>query len=244
MQQGAGRTGRVIGAGAAAAGLLGLGYVGLTWLRYGKHLGNGRRDALLDRFLPSYEVREQHETRVAAPSDVTYAVARELDLHQSGLVRALFKGRELLMGARPGHRQHPQSFLSEVLALGWRVLAEEPGRELVMGAVTQPWKPEVEFRGLEPEEFVGFNQPGYAKIAWTLSVEPTGPATSIFGTETRVATTDAEARRLFRRYWSLVSPGVLLIRYEVLRIVRREATRRATGRALAPPTAGAPIRTG
>ena len=234
MQQSPGRTRRVIGAGAAAAGLLGLGYVGLTWLRYGKHPGNGHRDPLLDRFLPEHEVREQHETRVAAPAEVTYAVARDLDLQRSGLVRAIFKGRELLMGGRPDSRKHPENFLTEVLALGWRVLAEEPGHELVLGAVTQPWKANVQFRGLEPEEFVSFSQPGYAKIAWTLSVDATGPATSVFRTETRVATTDTESRRLFRRYWSIVSPGVLLIRYEVLRLVRREATRRATGRMLTP----------
>lgn len=234
MQQRVARTGRVIGAGAAAAGLLGLGYVGLTWLRYGKNGRSGHRDPLLDRFLPNYEVREQHETRVAAPAEVTYGVARELDLHQSGVVRAIFRGRELLMGSKPGRLQRVESFLSEVLKLGWRVLAEEPGHELVMGAVTQPWKADVQFRGLEPDEFTAFSEPGYAKIAWTLSVEPTGPVTSIFRTETRVTTTDPESRRRFRRYWSLVSPGVLLIRYEMLRQVRREATRRATTKTLAP----------
>lgn len=120
----------------------------------------------------------------------------------------------------------PPDLLSEVLALGWRVLAEEPGRELVMGAVTQPWKADVEFRGLAPEQFAAFNDPGYAKIVWTLNVEPTGPDSSIFRTETRVLTTDAESRRRFRRYWSLVSPGVILIRYEMLRLIRREAGRR------------------
>jgi len=234
MQQGVTRTGRVIGAGAAAAGLLGLGYVGLTWLRYGKNGRSGPRDPLLDRFLPNYEVREQHETRVAAPAEVTYDVTRELDLHQSGVVRAIFRSRELLMGSKPGRPQRVESFLSEVLKLGWRVLAEEPGHELVMGAVTQPWKADVQFRGLEPDEFTAFSEPGYAKIAWTLSVESTGPVTSIFRTETRVATTDPESRRRFRRYWSLVSPGVLLIRYEMLRQVRREATRRATAKTLVP----------
>ena len=130
------------------------------------------------------------------------------------------------MGAEPTQREQQESFLREVLALGWRVLADEPGRELVMGAVTQPWEPNVLFRGLAPGEFAAFNDPGYAKIIWTLAVEPTGRDDSIFSTETRVATTDPKSRERFRRYWSLLSPGILLIRYEILRLIRREAGRR------------------
>lgn len=217
---------RIAGVSAAAVALGWLGYLGVTWARYGKASHNGQPDLLLDRFMPTYEVRERHETKVAAPAAVTYAVARELDVQRSNLVRGVFRGRELLLGSEPSNREHPPDMLSEVLALGWRVLAEEPGRELVMGAVTQPWKADVVFRGLAPEEFEAFNDPGYAKIVWTLNVEPTGPDGSIFRTETRVVTTDPESRRRFRRYWSLVSPGVILIRYEMLRLIKREAGRR------------------
>jgi hypothetical protein len=221
------RTGRAIGGGAAAAALLGLGYVGLTWARYGKKASRrGRPDPLLDRFMPAYEVRERHESEVGAPAEVTYTAARDLDQRQSGLVWAIFRGRELLMGSKPARRAPRQGFLEEVLALGWRVLAEEPGRELVLGAVTQPWEANVVFRGLAPEDFAAFNDPGYAKIVWTLAVEPGGRDRSTFRTETRVATTDPESRKLFRRYWSLLSPGIRVIRYESLRLIRREAERR------------------
>jgi hypothetical protein len=114
-----------------------------------------------------------------------------------------------------------------VLSLGWRVLVEEPGHELVLGAVTQPWQADVVFRGLDPEDFAAFSDPGYAKIVVSLAAEPLGPNRSRFRTETRVATTDPESRSRFRRYWSVVSPGVLLIRYETLRLVRHEAERLA-----------------
>ena len=77
-----------------------------------------------------------------------------------------------------------------------------------------------------PEEFLTFDEPDYVRILWALQVEPAGER-SVFSTETRVATTDAEARRKFRRYWSLMSPGILMIRRESLRLVRREAERRA-----------------
>jgi hypothetical protein len=176
--------------------------------------------------MPTYEIREVHETKVAAPAEITYAVARELDLQRSGIVRAIFAGRELLMGAERSRPEHPPGFLAEVLALGWRVLVDEPGRELVIGAVTQPWKADVVFRGLPPDEFADFSKPGYAKIIWNLAVETQGPNSSVFRTETRVVTTDSESRSRFRRYWSVVSPGILLIRRETLKLVRREAERR------------------
>lgn len=219
------RAGIVLGAGAAAAGLLGMGYVGLNWARYGRSRRRERPDPLLDRFMPAYEVREYHHTAVAAPADIAFAVARELDMQGSAVLRAIFKGREMLMGADSAGRD-VQPILSEVMALGWRVLHEESGRKLVMGAVTRPWEANVTFRGLDPERFASFQEPGYAKIIWTLEAEPTGAESSVFHTETRVVTTDREARRRFRRYWSMVSPGVVLIRHEMLRQIRREAARR------------------
>jgi len=221
------KTAGVMGAGAGAVALLGLGYAGITWYRYGKVARGGNRDPMVDRFMPKYEVREVHQARVGAPAEVTFGVAHDLDLRRSTIVRAIFTGRELLLGGERSKREHPPGFLAEVLALGWRVLAEEPGREVVIGAVTQPWKTDVELLGLPPDEFGAFKEPGYAKIVWTFAVEPLGEKASVFRTETRVATTDPQSRSRFRRYWSVFSPGILLIRYETLRLVKREAERLA-----------------
>jgi hypothetical protein len=185
--------------------------------------GAAAGDELLDRFMPACEVRERHETRVKAPADVTFAAARAVELGRSPLIRAIFRGRELLMGSTARAGAAPRPFLDEVLSLGWRILAEEPNREIVVGAVTQPWVADVVFRGVAPEEFAGFDEPGYVKIAWTLAVLPRGRDECVFRTETRVRATDPSARRRFRRYWLVFSPGILLIRRETLRLVRRAA---------------------
>jgi hypothetical protein len=204
-----------------------VGHGAATWYRYGRIKPTGSGDELLDRFMPTYEVRERHETRVAATADVTFAAARELELNRSPLVRAIFRGRELLMrSARARDTAPPRAFLDEVLSLGWRILAEAPGREIVLGAVTQPWRADVVFRGIPPEEFAAFDEPAYAKIVWTMAVSSLGPGESVFRTETRVVTTDPTARARFRRYWAVLSPGILLIRREMLRMVKREAERR------------------
>ena len=214
-----------VGMGAAAYAA----YVGTTWLRYGHvEASSGvESDALLDRFMPTYEVVERHRTYVAAPAAITLAAASEMDLQELRIVRYIFKGRELLLGTKPDERPRPRGIIALTRSLGWAVLAETPGREIVMGAVTQPWESDVVFRPVPPEAFANFNDPGYVKIVWTLRADAVGDNASIFRTETRVVATDAVARLRFRRYWSLLSPGIVLIRRATLGPVREEAERRA-----------------
>jgi hypothetical protein len=121
----------------------------------------------------------------------------------------------------------PRGLLAQVQSYGWGVLAAVPGREVVVGAVTQPWKANVEFRAVAPEAFASFDEPGNVKIAWTLRADPLSDGSSVFRTETRAVTTDAAARRLFRRYWSLASPGIALIRRLSLGPLKADAERRA-----------------
>ena len=63
------------------------------------------------------------------------------------------------------------------------------------------------------------------KIVWSLEAEPAGDARTRFRTETRVVATDSGARQKFLRYWRLASPGIRLIRWLMLRSLRREAER-------------------
>jgi len=205
-------------------------YVGAAWLRYGhpRPPSAEDRDPLLDQFMPIYEVVERHHIRVDAPADVTFAAACDQDLMASQISRAIFRTRELVLGADPDARARPRGLVALTKSLGWGVLAEVPGREIVMGAVTQPWNANVVFRPLPPEEFAAFHEPDYVKIVWNLRVEPTGAGTSVFRTETRVVTTDAAARSKFRWYWARFSPGIWLIRRLSLGPMRRDAERRTT----------------
>jgi hypothetical protein len=233
MGRGLARAGRIAGGLAAGAALVELGYLARTWYRYGSP--DARPNRLLDPFLPRPEIAERHRIRVAAPAELTWAAARELDLGRSRLIRAIFRGRELMMRGTRAPQPVPRPFLQQVLDLGWVVLAEEPGRGMALGAVTRPWESDVRFEGVRPEEFRGFSEPRYVKIAWTLQVDPLGAEASEFVTETRAAATDGEARARFRRYWAVVSPGVGLIRRAMVRQVRADAERRLAG--LGPPRA-------
>ena len=198
--------------------------------KYGKVKGfaEGGKDSLLDRFIPEPEVAEHHHIHVNAPADIVMATAKDMEFLESPVIRAIVKVRELALGGAPDDRKHPTALLDQMLSIGWVVLAEQPGREIVLGAVTQPWQAAPVFRSVPAGEFRDFAEPGYVKIAWTLRADPIDQARSTFHTETRVSTTDAAARRRFRNYWSFVAPGVEVIRMAMLGPLRRAAERRAT----------------
>jgi hypothetical protein len=212
-----------LGAGAYAA------YAGTAWYRYGRPATPDldEIDPLLDDFMPVYEIVERHHIRVDAPALLTLAVASQLDLQASPLVRGIIRTREVILGATHQERPQPQSLLAEVQAIGWGLLAEIPGREVVVGAVTRPWEANVTFRAVPPGQFAAFAEPGYVKIAWTIRADPIDARRSVFRTETRAIATDGYARTRFRRYWSLFSPGIIVIRWALLAPVKREAERRA-----------------
>ena len=203
-------------------------YAGVTWFRYGRPPRAQRADIdpLLDLLMPDYDVADRHQVHVAAPADITLTAAAEMDFESNAVIRGIFKTREWILRAKPDSAIRPRGFMEEMKSLGWGVLAELPGREIVAGGITKPWEANPVFRALPPDEFATFSEPGYVKIAWTLCATPAGNNDSIFRTETRAVATSLEARKRFRRYWSFLSPGIVAIRRVIVPQVKAEAERR------------------
>ena len=225
---------RLVTVAAAAAAAAYAAYVTNTWKSYGNPPAPDpdENDDLLDRFMPEYDVVERHSISIAAPAAEVLAAAKEQDLLELPFVSAIFRARELALGASPGDPKQPRGLLAATQSLGWGVLAERPDREIVVGAVTKPWEPNVVFRAVPPDQFAAYRTPGEVKIVWTLRADPVGNG-STFRTETRAVATDPIARDRFRKYWSLVAPGVSAIRWLSLQPLKREAERRAGGKAAA-----------
>jgi hypothetical protein len=181
----------------------------------------------LERFIPQPDVRERFETTIRAPADVAIEVATRFDMQSLRWVRAVFWLREKLMRSARSAPRKPQGILEETRALGWGLLAEEPGRLVVCGAVCQPWLADVKFSPVAPGDFATYGQPDQVKIAWTLEAEEIGPGVTRFAQETRVVATDERARTKFRRYWRWARFGIIAIRLLMLPAVRRAAERRA-----------------
>lgn len=178
----------------------------------------------LDRVLPEWHFRERHARRVAAPAERVFAAVREVTLAELGVFRVLARLRGIRVPAdRPIFEAGP-----------WRMLAEDPGRELVLGAIGRPWR----LRGGDSPaaDFAAFDRPGYAKLAINWRLDGT-----TLSTETRVLLTDDASRRAFRRYWLVIRPFSGLIRRVWLRAIARRARRAPRRRRrLSSRPAGAP----
>jgi hypothetical protein len=220
---------RGIGAAAILAGAAYGGLVAYNRWTYGRRKSSieAGRDSLLDRFIPDPEVLEHHHIDINAPADLVLTTAKNMRMLDSPIIRGIIRMREIALGGQPDERPHPPTLLAQVQSIGWVVLAEKAGREIVLGCVTQPWVASPVFRSIPANEFLAFSEPGYVKIAWTLRADPRDDRRSTFHTETRVSTTDGEARDRFRNYWSFVAPGVELIRLAMLRPLKRAAEARA-----------------
>jgi hypothetical protein len=169
---------------------------------------------LLDQVMPAYDRREVHRRKIDASPTAVWDAVHGLSSDELRLMRALMGLRTL--GRR---RDEARPVLAGFERMGFRVVAEEPGQELVVAGIGRFWELSGGLRRVEGrEQFTRFEEPGYAKVAFNFRLE--GDRLS---TETRIAGTDAQARRRFGFYWLLVRPGSGLIRREWLGAIAKRA---------------------
>jgi len=197
---------------------------------------------LIDQFLPTYDVGVVHADVFRAAPAQCYLVASELDLFQTPLIRTLIGIRGLPQRVASRLRGRGTTTMPEasrrtfrfkdMVDLGWISLGETPGVEMVLGQVGRPWKGVAVSTQVPttPAQFRTFGEPGFAKIATSLRVDPYGNDSSIVTMETRVAITDDTSRRRFRGYWLVIGPFSSLIRRMALRLLATELRRSIPGR--------------
>jgi hypothetical protein len=186
---------------------------------------------LIDDFLPAYDVVERHEIRVRAPAATVYAALRHADLAGSPIVRLLFALRLLpILLVAPVRTLRQSRFrrrkaitLSDFEARGFRVLAQDPPHELLIGLSGAFWTVTGGLRPVNSESFRGPQPAGTARAAWNFRVIDEDAANCRLTTETRVQCADARSRRRFRCYWLMVRPFSGLVRRLMLDSIRRHA---------------------
>jgi hypothetical protein len=201
--------------------------------------------ARLDAWMPRPDVSSAHATTVAAPTDRVYAALLDTDFGRQPLVALLMALRSIpafvlapraswrrLRSARPRRTGRLRSVLGSDFAL----LEEAPSEELVIGLTGRFWTPSGGLVASDPMTFREAPPAGMARAAWNFHLEPLGQGQTRLSTETRVRCADAATARRFRAYWRLVAPGSGLIRWAILRQVRRRAER-PTVHGQAPPHA-------
>ena len=188
---------------------------------------------LINEFMPQWDARERHQIRVQAASEQVYAALRTADLGGHPLVRGMLALRALpaaLTAPSRLHRLWERASQPITLAAfevqGFRVLAEAPPRELLIGLEGGFWKPGGDLRPVDPISFRAPVPAGIARAAWNFAIAPATAGSCLLHTETRILTGDPAARRRFHFYWALIRPGSGLIRRLMLRSIRAEAERK------------------
>jgi hypothetical protein len=178
----------------------------------------------IDDFAPAYQFDEVHTTRVQASPSRVFAAIRAVTADEILLFRTLTwirsphlpgRGPESILNVRP-----TTPILEAALRGGFVLLAEEPDRELVVGAVVCCHR---RARVASPDEFQRLDQPGVAKAVMNFLVEDEGGGWTRVTTQTRVFATDLPATRRFATYWRVIYPGSALIRRMWLRAIKRRA---------------------
>ncbi|MET9881844.1 hypothetical protein ABZZ20_01545 [Streptomyces sp. NPDC006430] len=187
---------------------------------------------LLDGVLPEFACTRVECVVVPARPSVAYRAARDLDLltvHGPLLDLAMWvRGVPDRVRRRPVPLPTSLRIADLFDTVGdedqpWVGLGEDPGHEIVFGAVGTPWKPSITWRRIEPEAFAAFDEPGWAKMAAALVVHPHGTHRSLLVYEVRTSCTDPSSTARFRRYWTFVAPGVGLVLRGALRAVAEAA---------------------
>ena len=187
---------------------------------------------LLDNFLTSYQVNEVHTISINAPPDCVYTAIKQFKPREVPLFGLLMGLRTLparLAGRRFDFRSGERPLIERATEMGFILLAESPGREIVIGTIGQFWKlspggaPQ---RINSPREFVTFNLGGYAKAAFNFHIRPgrDGKRSQV-RTETRIYLPDPQTERKFKLYWGIIGMGSALIRIAWLRAIKRRAER-------------------
>ncbi len=183
----------------------------------------------IDGVIPGYQFGESHEIRVAAPPARVMEAARAVTAREIRLFRLLTWLRSPRL---PGRGQESilnpaadRPILDVALGSGFVLLEDEPGREIVFGAVVccglgRLPRSAQEFQALEGS---------LARAVMNFHVEELGDGTSRLVTQTRIAASDRSAERRFAAYWRIIYPGSALLRLTWLRAIK--------ARAEAPPAA-------
>jgi hypothetical protein len=194
---------------------------------------------LVDELMPIYDVSDTVATTVQASAQETWDALMRVDLLEVGrrkplvgLLGAIRVLPEMIVDLLRGGSRRPTPTrlgLRELTSLpmgqgGWVLLGERTGDDIALGLVGKFWLPVITYRDVDASHFAAFDEPGFAKTIYALSVRPIDATRSLLTGTMRTATTDEAARRWFLRYWTLgVGSGAHLVANGLLEMTRESA---------------------
>jgi len=160
----------------------------------------------IEQFLPKSHFSERHSRMVGGSAKEAFQAFMELDYSESFLLRLLFSLRGI----------DSRKELEEIFF--W--LQQNPPHAAVLGLIARPWRLRGDVKKIDPGEFISFNEPEYAKIAWSFTFKNVKGG-CLVETETRIKCTDRKSRRKFGWYWFFIRPFSGLVRVLILSLIEK-----------------------
>ena len=179
---------------------------------------------LIDDFMPEFDAVERHQIAIEASPAEIFEALEMLDLRELPWARFLLALRGLpaflIQHDRRGLDDQPWT-LDGLTEFGFVKLAERSGREKVLGVTGRFWRPIDNFSPATKESYGDPVPHGVARAVWNFFLDQSGGDT-LLSTETRILCGDPDSRRKFRIYWTVVRPFSGLIRFLMLRRIKRD----------------------
>jgi hypothetical protein len=179
----------------------------------------------IQSYLPDPMHYEIHRIFVKAKPDEAWQAARHFDGSKIPWVRFIFDLRDIpdLIRGRKPDKDDRRLGVDQVAdsGKGFIILEERPGRDVVVGSVGQFWHLNIPFANLKPNDFEAFNEPGWGKLTWAISVDPFLDGSTI-SFELRTTATDKKSRKKLKRYFLMIGLFSNLIRYSVMTYLESE----------------------
>ncbi len=187
------------GAGLFATGLASA-FIALFWPAREEHAA--RVESHIDEIMPRWQFEEHHEIQINAPPERIWAAIRDVTPGEIRLYKTLTSIRRL--GCDDGENilnaPDAKPILEVATRSEFRMLADDPPRELVIGTHVAP----------------------QALAVMNFRIDGTR-----LTTETRVFAQTDKARRAFAIYWRLIRPGSGIIRVSWLEAIKRRAEKKS-----------------
>lgn len=168
-------------------------------------------------YLPHPRHTETMRIYVTARPELAWQTARHYDMSTVPWVRFLFSLRTAAERLKGGPAESTSRLgVDDIDATeGFAVLHEVPGKEVVVGSIGQFWHLNIIYNKVHPAQFLHFDQPGWGKLAWAITVEPYGEGSTI-AFELRTTATDEVSWKRLQRYYTVIGKFSYLIRHSLM----------------------------
>lgn len=186
-------------------------------------------------YLPHPRHVETMRIFVTAQPEVAWQTARHFDMSTVPWVRFLFSLRTL---AEKSPHTEPKIGVDAITETeGFALLHEEPGKEVVVGAIGKFWHLKIPYIKVPSWDFASFSDPGWGKLAWAITVEPFGKGSTI-AFELRTTAADELSWKRLQRYYTIIGKFSNLIRHSLMKHLQTELGKLSLPDADKQPLAG------